>query len=185
MLTEDTARIEATSTDYSANGAHIWITSDSEVGYDASTLSAEFQTQLDALREYLTDTFIYAIRLANGTLSWTTTTVQFAGQDGGGGGGNEGDEFDVSTPGDSDVATNVVNENAANGTSIGITAFASDADATNNTITYTLIDDAGGRFAIDLDTGVVTVAGRYGPRGRRPEPRHHRAGDLERRLDRR
>ena len=43
------------------------------------------------------------------------------------------------------------------GTAVGITASASDADATNNTITYTLDDDAGGRFAIDSNTGVVTV----------------------------
>ncbi len=50
------------------------------------------------------------------------------------------------------------NENAANGTVVGVTALASDADATNNTITYTLDDNAGGRFAIDGSTGVVTVA---------------------------
>ena len=37
--------------------------------------------------------------------------------------------------------------------------MASDADATNNTITYSLQDDDGGRFAIDANTGVVTVAG--------------------------
>ena len=52
----------------------------------------------------------------------------------------------------------MVDENAANGTSVGITAFAADADATNNTVTYELIDDAGGRFAIDPVTGQVTVA---------------------------
>src|SRR6185503_7233957 len=51
-----------------------------------------------------------------------------------------------------------VDENATNGTVVGITALASDADATTNTITYTLDDDAGGRFAIDATTGVVTVA---------------------------
>ena len=53
---------------------------------------------------------------------------------------------------------NAVNENAANGTVVGVTALARDADATNNTITYTLDDNAGGRFAIDGSTGVVTVA---------------------------
>ena len=42
--------------------------------------------------------------------------------------------------------------------SVGVTALAADADATNNTITYTLDDNAGGRFAIDGITGVVTVA---------------------------
>ncbi len=68
------------------------------------------------------------------------------------------DEFDVGPISDSDVAGNAVNENAANGTVVGVTALASDADATNNTITYTLDDSAGGRFAIDGSTGVVTVA---------------------------
>ena len=71
---------------------------------------------------------------------------------------NDVDEFDVGTITDSDAAANAVDENAANGTAVGVTALASDADATNNTITYTLDDDAGGRFAIDGSTGVVTVA---------------------------
>ena len=60
---------------------------------------------------------------------------------------------------DSDAAVDAVDENAAIGTSVGITALASDADATNNTITYTLDDDAGGRFAIDGVTGEITVNG--------------------------
>jgi protocadherin Fat 4 len=43
---------------------------------------------------------------------------------------------------------------------VGITASASDADATNNTITYSLANsNDGGRFTIDSTTGVVTVAG--------------------------
>ena len=68
------------------------------------------------------------------------------------------DEFDVTAPADSNGAANAVNENAANGTAVGITAAASDADATTNAITYSLTDNAGGRFAIDANTGVVTVA---------------------------
>ena len=69
------------------------------------------------------------------------------------------DEFDVGAVTDSDATANAVNENAANGTAVGITAAASDADATTNAITYSLDDNAGGRFAIDSSTGVVTVAG--------------------------
>src|SRR6185503_7454486 len=49
-------------------------------------------------------------------------------------------------------------ENAANGTTVGITAFASDADATTNAVSYSLFDNTAGRFAIDSNTGVVTVA---------------------------
>ncbi len=69
------------------------------------------------------------------------------------------DEFDVGAVTDSDATSNAVNENAAIGTAVGVTAAASDADATNNTITYWLDDDAGGQFAIDATTGVVTLNG--------------------------
>src|SRR5262245_41169847 len=55
LLTQDMARAEATSSDYSLKGAHIWITSDGKVGYDATSLNA----QIDALAagEYFTDSF--------------------------------------------------------------------------------------------------------------------------------
>src|SRR4029077_4765708 len=71
---------------------------------------------------------------------------------------NDVDEFDTRAVSDTNAAANAVNENAANGTIVGITASASDADATTNTITYSLDDSAGGRFAINGSTGVVTVA---------------------------
>jgi len=81
LLTQDTVRTEALTTDRSAQGAKIWITADGKVGYDAATLSAAFQDQLQHLSpgQFLTDTFTYAIRLGNGTLSWATATVQIAG----------------------------------------------------------------------------------------------------------
>ncbi|MFN9366937.1 MAG: cadherin repeat domain-containing protein, partial [Planctomycetota bacterium] len=68
------------------------------------------------------------------------------------------DEFDVGPVTDTNAAANSLAENSANGTTVGITASASDADATTNSITYTLDDTAGGRFAINSSTGVVTVA---------------------------
>ena len=69
------------------------------------------------------------------------------------------DEFDVGAVTDTDVTVNAVNENATVGTVVGIDASASDADATNNTITYSLVDNDGGRFTINSSTGMVTVAG--------------------------
>ncbi len=72
---------------------------------------------------------------------------------------NDLDEFDVGAVTDIDATTNAVDENSAIGTSVGITASASDADGTTNAITYTLDDSAGGLFAIDASTGVVTVNG--------------------------
>ena len=69
------------------------------------------------------------------------------------------DEYDVTPVADGNAAADAVVENAAVGTLVGITATASDADSTTNQITYSLDSDAGGRFAIDSLTGVVTVAG--------------------------
>ncbi|MGM0588506.1 MAG: FG-GAP-like repeat-containing protein [Bacteroidota bacterium] len=60
------------------------------------------------------------------------------------------------TPTDSDMATNEISENASNGDAVGITATAS--DPAGGTVTYSLSDDANGRFAINSSTGVVTVA---------------------------
>jgi VCBS repeat-containing protein len=72
---------------------------------------------------------------------------------------NDIDEFDVGSITDINSTSNSVDENTSIGTLVGITAHATDADASNNTITYSLHDSNGGRFAIDAVTGVVTVAG--------------------------
>ena len=58
---------------------------------------------------------------------------------------------------DSNAAANQVAENAATGTLVGVTALASDPDA-GDSLTYALVNNAGGRFAINAATGVVTVA---------------------------
>ncbi|MGZ0019643.1 VCBS domain-containing protein [Nitrosomonas sp. wSCUT-2] len=80
LLTQDAARTRETSTDRSNNGALIWITPDGRVGYDISTVSESFKTQLQGLTtgETLTDTFTYAVTRGN-TLSWATAAVQFNG----------------------------------------------------------------------------------------------------------
>ena len=59
---------------------------------------------------------------------------------------------------DADSASNQVFENATFGATVGLVAQAFDADATDS-VSYELIDNAGGRFAINSLTGVVTVAG--------------------------
>ena len=59
--------------------------------------------------------------------------------------------FVTSTP----VLTLEVGENVSNGTVVG-TAMGTDSDG--DPLTYQLIDNAGGRFAIDTNTGVITVA---------------------------
>ena len=55
-----------------------------------------------------------------------------------------------------ELSTNTIYENAANGTVVG-TVAATDPDA-GDTLTYALLDDAGGRFAIDPATGALLVA---------------------------
>ncbi|MFO1001911.1 MAG: cadherin repeat domain-containing protein [Planctomycetaceae bacterium] len=49
-------------------------------------------------------------------------------------------------------------KNATTGTIVHLTANATDGDATTNGINYT-VDNDGGRFVVDSNTGVVTVAG--------------------------
>ncbi|WP_309625234.1 VCBS domain-containing protein, partial [Methylibium sp.] len=81
LLTQDLGRTEALSTDTSLHGAKIWITADGKVGYDPLTLGVTFKAQLQALPvgQFLTDSFTYAIKLGNGTLSWATVTLRIAG----------------------------------------------------------------------------------------------------------
>ncbi len=86
LLTKDAAFATealglAGTADRSLNGAKIWITADGKVGYDASTLSDAFKAQLQSLAagEGLNDSFTYAIRLGNGTLSWAKAIVQING----------------------------------------------------------------------------------------------------------
>ena len=67
-------------------------------------------------------------------------------------------ETGVTAISDTDATADFVLENAANGTAVGITAFADDVDG-SDTISYSLDDTAGGRFSIDNNTGIVTVAG--------------------------
>ena len=72
---------------------------------------------------------------------------------------NDLDEFDVGTVTDTDPATDMVAENSLPGATTGITANATDADATSNEVIYSLSNDDGGRFDIGEATGNVTVAG--------------------------
>ncbi len=65
---------------------------------------------------------------------------------------------DITTLVDSDTGANEVFEDAVVGTVVGVTAFADDPDS-GDTVTYELTDNAGGLFAIDANSGVVTVAG--------------------------
>ena len=99
--------------------------------------------------ETLTDTFTYTIDdMANLTSNTATVTITI----------NPVNDNTITGISDADAGVNNVNENVAIGTTVGFTAFANDIDTTD-TVTYTLDNNDGGRFAIDLNSGVVTVAG--------------------------
>src|SRR5439155_1401575 len=66
-------------------------------------------------------------------------------------------EFDVSAPVDTNATADAVAENAAAGTAVGVTAHASDADATTNTVSYSLVDNAGGALQGKAESGVIAV----------------------------
>ena len=72
--------------------------------------------------------------------------------------GDDRTEFAVTTPTDSVATANSVTHAAAGGSATELTAFASDSDISDaGGITYSLFDDAGGRFQIGPSSGVVTT----------------------------
>ena len=64
----------------------------------------------------------------------------------------------VGVPIDSDGSYNALSEDASIGDVVGITAYAEDLDVADS-VSYILSNDAGGLFAIDSQSGVVTLAG--------------------------
>ena len=95
--------------------------------------------------ETTTDSFTY--RANDGTANGNTVTVSITVTP---------VNDNPSVPTDTNNAANSVAENSANGTLVGITANAIDPD--DATVTYSLTNSAGGRFAIGANTGIVTVA---------------------------
>src|SRR5436190_2032128 len=105
------------------------------------------------------------ITVANGALLnyETATSHSITVQASDGAGGTATQTFTIvvtnvnpTIPVDTNAATNSVAESAENGTVVGITAFSTDPNGP--AVTYSLTDNAGGRFAIDATTGVITVA---------------------------
>ena len=60
------------------------------------------------------------------------------------------------TPVDGNATADTVAEGAANGSAVGVTLFSDEPNGPP--VTYELTDNAGGSFAVDPNTGVVTVA---------------------------
>ena len=123
------------------NYGTIQIASNGSYTYVIDNNNASVQA-LQSATDTLSDVFTYTMTDALGLTSTTQVTITIQGA-------NDA-PYDLATGGMN------TNENSANGTTVGgITR--SDVDSAD-TPTYSLIDDAGGRFAIDPNTGVVTVA---------------------------
>ncbi len=88
------------------------------------------------------DSFSYTVSDTGGLTSSATVSLTIAGAN--------------DAPYGLALSNSTVDENAANGTVVG-TASASDVDA-GDTLHYLLTNNAGGRFAIDTISGVITVA---------------------------
>ena len=127
---------------------------DADVG-DSLTLTAG---ALPAWLQFGPDTQTFSGTPTNddvGTVTVILTATDEAGAD-------VSDDFDITVANTNDsptglsLAGSTVAENASNGTFVG-TVTATDPDA-GDTLSYGLLDDAGGRFAIDPSTGDLTVA---------------------------
>ncbi|MBI3056195.1 MAG: hypothetical protein HYY77_19455, partial [Betaproteobacteria bacterium] len=132
------------SANYSRWGAQIWITADGKVAYDANTLDSDFKASLQTLAAgaFATDSFTYAIRLANGALSWATATVQIAGT-------NDGP---VITSG---AQSGAVQEDVT----LAVSGQVSATDVDNGDhLHYAVLNGAGsyGSLSVDADTGAWT-----------------------------
>src|SRR5205085_2308180 len=72
---------------------------------------------------------------------------------------NDVNEFAVSSRGRHTGAACAWSADVSTGELVGVTAFASDADATNNSVSYAITGGTGSAlFAVDAATGVVTTA---------------------------
>lgn len=81
LLSQDQPGVTGLAANVSRLGAALHITADGKVAYDSASISGQAAADLTALAvgQTLSDSFIYAIRLANGTLSWARAEVVLTG----------------------------------------------------------------------------------------------------------
>ncbi|MFN7626377.1 MAG: beta strand repeat-containing protein, partial [Pirellula sp.] len=138
-----TVALASTNVGSSVTGTYGSITISSAGAYTYTVDNSNAAVQaLRTSANTLADVFTYTMRDTAGVSSTTQITVTIQG----------------ANDAPSDLATTglTVAENSANGTTVG-TLTRTDIDS-GDTATYSLVDSAGGRFAINSTTGVVTVA---------------------------
>ncbi|MCB1665062.1 MAG: tandem-95 repeat protein [Pseudomonadales bacterium] len=153
LLEQDAADVTGIAGNRSAFGASLSVTSSGMVAYDSSTIDAGYAADLTglALGETMTDSFIYAIRLANGTLSWAKASVVLTGVN--------------DTPVVSDVAVLAVEDGGSvSGAFVGDDV---DSDDDGSTLTYsiigapavgTLTNNGDGTFSYDPGSNFQSLA---------------------------
>ncbi len=119
----------------------IVVNADGSYTYTIDDTNASVQA-LRTNAQTLDDVFTYTVTDAGGLTSTSQVTVTIQGAN--------------DTPHDIAATGLTIAENSANGFVVG-NATAQDVDA-GDTFTYSLFDSAGGRFAIDANTGQITVA---------------------------
>ncbi len=124
-----------------ARSVSINIAADGSYTYTVNNSNAAVQA-LRTTSDTLQDVFTYTMRDTAGLTSTTQITVTIQGAN--------------DAPTDITAGALTIAENSANGSAIG-TASGVDIDAAD-TFTYSLTNNAGGRFAIDSSTGAITVA---------------------------
>jgi hypothetical protein len=144
-----TVGITASSTDVNGPGVTYSLTGDTSGGgftINATTgvVSVADSTKIDFETSGAGHSYTVTAQASDGTLT-NSQTFSIAVTD-----------VAPSTPTDVNAATNTIAEGAANGSIVGITA--SSTDPNGPAVTYSLTDNAGGRFAINSSTGVVSVA---------------------------
>lgn len=101
------------------------------------------------------DTHAHILRIVATSEDGSTSTNTFIVQV------TDVNEFEITQVIDSQFEVGgAVLESSALGTDVGIVAMFTDADVTDNKVTYSLIGNLDGAFAINPESGVVTVAGK-------------------------
>ncbi|MCA9173081.1 MAG: tandem-95 repeat protein, partial [Planctomycetales bacterium] len=169
LADNDAAGLPLTLTLTTATGGQLWASAAAGVVVTGSgTGQLTLTGAADDLNAYLGGASpIQYLHGANNTEGMAADTISVAvtdnGNSGAGGGGwiALGDiQVDIAAVNDSPTALSLSNnsipEGAASGAFVG-TALGTDPDA-GDTLTYTLLDDAGGAFALDGVTGALSVA---------------------------
>jgi len=140
-VADTTYEVKARLKTFGSGGADLgdaasWLYTEEIKVVPGATASIELVQDKTAVKSDATDTVEVTATSDDGSTSTQSFTVNLT---------DDTSEAQVGAISDSNAAANQVSESAANGTAVGVSALATDADATDD-VSYSLTDDAGGRF---------------------------------------